>query len=228
MIDTLHPLTTSPYPSPTTFLSSLLAASPSSTSLLATYHADVPLAATGEGTYAPHPLTLLRYIATTLLTPHALPHMLAAKAARERSVAGPVYGLQEEKEGVVGGEGRNERGGVVVEMEYRRRSGRGVREWFWVGTTATATATGKERGRDGVVLLEDHPAWRREEEKGTEGEGVEGVSFDLGLTEKQRRDREGVVLPYFDAQRGEGPGEGGRILYDMGVEDDFDEEEDEI
>jgi elongator complex protein 5 len=40
------------------------------------------------------------------------------------------------------------------------------------------------------------------------------------------RDREGVVLPYFDAQKG--GGEGGRILYDMGEEDDFDEEEDEI
>jgi elongator complex protein 5 len=37
-----------------------------------------------------------------------------------------------------------------------------------------------------------------------------------------------VVLPYFDAQQGNGPGEGGRILYDMGEEDDFDEEEDEI
>jgi elongator complex protein 5 len=49
------------------------------------------------------------------------------------------------------------------------------------------------------------------------------------LTEKQRRDREGVVLPYFDAQKGEwGTGEGGRILYEMDRVDDFDEEEDEI
>jgi elongator complex protein 5 len=59
------------------------------------------------------------------------------------------------------------------------------------------------------------------------------TTFNLGLTEKQRRDREGVVLPYFDAQReggAAGPGEGGRILYDMGAEDreDFDDEEDEI
>ena len=52
------------------------------------------------------------------------------------------------------------------------------------------------------------------------------TTFELGLTEKQRRDREGVVLPYYDAQKG--GGEGGRILYDMGEEDDFDEEEDEI
>ena len=41
------------------------------------------------------------------------------------------------------------------------------------------------------------------------------TTFHLGLTEKQRRDREGVVLPYFDAQRGEG-GEGGLPLLDVG------------
>lgn len=91
----------------------------------------------------------------------------------------------------------------------------------------------------------------------------EGGTFNLGLTERQRRAREGVVLPYYDAQRrvggggggggvgglgaggvggsqgggdngsqGQVPagriGEGGRILYEMGIEDDFDEEEDEI
>ena len=61
-----------------------------------------------------------------------------------------------------------------------------------------------------------------------QGEEV-SVTFDLGLTEKQRLDRAGVVLPYFDAQKESGGGgAGGRILYDMGVEDDFDEEEDEI
>jgi len=59
------------------------------------------------------------------------------------------------------------------------------------------------------------------------------TTFNLGLTEKQKRDRENVVLPYFDAQKdggAAGPGDGGRILYDMGTEDreDFDDEEDEI
>lgn len=59
------------------------------------------------------------------------------------------------------------------------------------------------------------------------------TTFSLGLSEKERRDREGVVLPYFDAQKeggAGGPGDGGRILYEMGAEDreDFDDEEDEI
>jgi elongator complex protein 5 len=53
-------------------------------------------------------------------------------------------------------------------------------------------------------------------------------TFSLTLTERQRMEREGVVLPYFDAQMAGTTGEGGRILYDMGIEDDFDDEEDDI
>jgi elongator complex protein 5 len=52
------------------------------------------------------------------------------------------------------------------------------------------------------------------------------TTFKLDLSEREREARDKVVLPYFDAQKGEG--EGGRILYEMGREDDFDEEEDEI
>lgn len=193
-----------------------------------------------------------------------------------------MWGLEEGREGVVvalrerrrrgfeegrfgeggfSGEGHFAEGEVVVEMEHRRRSGRGVREWFFVRTSPTFAASGgKGKGKkpmslsggegksegQRVVLLDDHPAFafsakgRTEgERKDGEGEGEEaekelqGLTFDLGLTltERQRREREGVVLPYFDAQQQGSQqlsGEGGRILYDMGVEDDFDEEEDEI
>ncbi|KAL1613608.1 hypothetical protein SLS54_010440 [Diplodia seriata] len=255
ILDTLHPLTAHPRTSLTLphFLSSLLSLSPT-TSLLATYHVDIPLPATTDP-YAPHPLTLLRYIATTLLATHALPHVLAAKRAQDRSVAAPRFGLGEEVEGVVGGRGRNGWGGggvggglgdhedaavekaralgrgVVVEMEYRRKSGRGVREWYFVPTTAEGGEAGTTT-REKAILLEDHPLYGRAQtaagSQAEEGDEMD-TTFNLGLTERQRRDREGVVLPYFDAQRDDGgPGEGGRILYDMGVEDDFDEEEDEI
>ncbi|KLU92838.1 hypothetical protein MAPG_11800 [Magnaporthiopsis poae ATCC 64411] len=113
-------------------------------------------------------------------------------------------------------------------MEMRRRSGRAVSERFVLATS-------------GLVLLSDHPLFAapsvpvaEEEERTASGNGdarVDGemeTTFNLGLTEKQRRDREGVVLPYFDAQTDIGGGEGGRILYEMGREDDFDDEEDEI
>ncbi|KAI9880386.1 MAG: hypothetical protein M1830_003703 [Pleopsidium flavum] len=233
IIDTLHPLAT--HSTPTlplpTFLSALITPS---TSLLATYHLDIPLALsahTPPSPYAPHPLTLLKYLCTTLLTVNSLSQILSRKAAADKSLAEPVFGLGEEVEGVVKGMGGNDGRDVVVEMEYRRKSGRAVGEWFFLPTAECDGAGVAKLGRERVVLLEDYPLYRRvpaeyDDDTGGGG-GVEDSTFDLGLTEKQRRDRDGVVLPYFDAQGSEG-GVGGRILYDMGEEDDFDEEEDEI
>lgn len=230
IIDTLHPLISHPTLNLSAFLSSLI--TPTS-SLLAIYHLDVPLHPQPASTYAPYPLTLLKYLCTTLLTVHSLSQTLTRKAAADRSVAAPVFGLNEEVEGVLKGLGGNDRRGVVVEMEYRRKSGRAVAEWFFLPTdakTGTLGAGTRKVGKERAILLEDHSLYRRlpAEHEGVGGdEGGVRSTFDLGLTEKQRRDREGVVLPYFDAQKEEGGG-GGRILYDMGEEDDFDEEEDEI
>lgn len=134
----------------------------------------------------------------------------------------PLFGTEEGKEGVIVGLGANDSRGCVIEMEYRRKSGRAVEESFFLPDL---------NGDDGIVLLDDHELYRRSDAKESKSEedglGLESATFELDLTAKQRRDREGVVLPYFDAQKGEGGG-GGKILYDMGVEDDFDEEEDEM
>ncbi|KAH0164771.1 hypothetical protein KCU67_g4997, partial [Aureobasidium melanogenum] len=200
-------------------------------SLVAVYHAYIPIppSISSAAPYTPQPLTVLKYLATTILTTHALNHVLAAKAARERSVAEPVFGLAEETEGVLLGLGGNSTSGLVLEMEYRRKSGRGVREWYFLPHPALQkqeTVGVKNRFSETVMLLEDHVLYRRPvEEKEQAGDDMD-VTFELGLTDRQRQAREGVVLPYFDAQKG--GGEGGRILYDMGEEDDFDEEEDEI
>ena len=167
----------------------------------------------------------------------------------EKSLPEPVFGLAEEKEGVVVGLSRGTgKDGLVLEAEFRRKSGRGVEEWFVVPRVSDlhegAVRRGEEKdGEAKLILLDDHPEYRlregdgvdrldgngREATKGDEAD-VTGSTFELGLTAKQRRDREGVVLPYFDAQKGRmgDAGEGGRILYEFGVEDDFDEEEDEI
>ncbi|KAK5627429.1 hypothetical protein RRF57_003144 [Xylaria bambusicola] len=144
--------------------------------------------------------------------------------------------------------------GLVLEMELRRRSGRAVGETFVLipssatptsnrfsqtNTTATATPTPNGQKRPEIApsklyLLSDHPAFLSGGEIGQgptapdDGEEQPESTFNLALTEKQRRDREGIVLPYFDAQTDIGAGEGGRILYEMGREDDFDDEEDEI
>ncbi|KAK4127673.1 hypothetical protein N657DRAFT_687901 [Parathielavia appendiculata] len=222
------------------------------TSLVAVYHTDVPTLSppslSSELLYAPAPLTLLTHLATTVFRVSALGHAVAARRARERSLPEPEWGLREGREGVlVGlkdggggdvseeGQGRwegKEDAAVVVDMEMRRRSGRAVAERFVLASNGMGQANGKGALGGVVMVMGDHPAFRKAG-GGVDGGGEEHgeemeATFNLGLTEKQRRDREGVVLPYFDAQVEVGGGEGGRILYEMGREDDFDEEEDEV
>jgi len=148
---------------------------------------------------------------------------------RSRSLPVPGWGLNENREGVLVGLMKRE-AGVVIDMEMRRRSGRAVAERFILVPAAPESKTGAN-----FMLLSDHPLFSPAgADVGADGRGGEGggeeseTTFSLGLTEKQRKDREGIVLPYFDAQTDIGAGEGGRILYDMGREDDFDDEEDEI
>lgn len=172
---------------------------------------------------------------------HSFPQTLARKRAADKSLAEPVFGLAEERDGVVAGMGANNPEALVVEMEHRRKSGRGVKEWFFVplreelATPAPNASPGAREQPSGgqvpkIILLEDHPLWLPHHAPVATAEPTtdeDGSTFELGLTAKQRLDRERVVLPYFDAQKAEG-GQGGRILYEMGIEDDFDEEEDEI
>ena len=157
--------------------------------------------------------------------------MLAKKAAQARSHVEPSFGLEEGVEGVIQGLGSNGSEGLVLELEHRRKSGRGVREWYFLPLRPLQPLSAGGKGKEAVMLLEDHLEYARlSSKKDDDGDGEAGVgaTFEMGLTDRQKADREGVVLPYFDAQRGDGSGEGGRILYDMGSEDDFDEEEDEI
>ncbi|KAK2829852.1 hypothetical protein FQN49_007194 [Arthroderma sp. PD_2] len=180
--------------------------------------------------YAPSPLSLLTYLATTIITTHSISQMLARRAALDRSVAPPVFGLEEEVDGLLIGRvnqnGKCERqDGIVLEMEHRRKSGRGIVEWYFLPHESKYHP---KQATEVVILLDDHPLYRKKDAEVNEDSWEPESTFELGLTERQRRDRDNVVLPYFDAQKGDGPGEGGRILYDMGEEDDFDEEEDEI
>ena len=234
IIDTLTPLSVR-YPEHlSTFLSSLLI-SPQ-ISLLATYHTDIPIPYCSS-TYQPSPLTTLLYLSTAILTISSLHHVLAAKKASDKSLHPPSFGLDERKEGVIVAlkhVNESERG-VVVEMELRRKSGRGVIETF-VLSPGSSKDIGMKAGLAQIVLLDEHASYAPpvlddvlvDGKKG--GEDDEEGTFSLQLTDKQRRDREGVVLPYFDAQSEGGVGDGGRILYEMGEEDreDFDDEEDEI
>ncbi|KAL2760837.1 hypothetical protein ACRALDRAFT_1078606 [Sodiomyces alcalophilus JCM 7366] len=221
-------------------------------SLVGIYHTDVPLVLPETvSEYAPPPFTLLCYLATAILRLSSLRQEIERQKARNRSLQEPEWGLQEDREGVLMGlKGEiksDDYRGVVLDMELRRRSGRAVKEKFafFPGTgtpvppmaprtAAAAPSLARDKGTPSkLMLLSDHPVFAPPDESDQAGGGAGGdeapeSTFDLGLTEKQRRDREGIVLPYFDAQTDIGAGEGGRILYEMGREDDFDDEEDEI
>lgn len=217
------------------FLGSFIAptsptATKSETSLVVTFHQDVP-GLPQQNPYSPSPLSVLTYLATSVMTLHSFSHILAQKAARDRSLVAPVFGLDEEQDGILVGRmdklgGTTAAEGIVLELEHRRKSGRGVLEWYLL---PPASRFSPQQVKEVVTLLDDNVLYNPplEPDTNAEDEGPRST-FELGLTERQRREREGVVLPYFDAQHEDGPGEGGRILYDMGEEDDFDEEEDEI
>ncbi|KAI1332066.1 Elongator complex protein 5 [Xylariaceae sp. FL0255] len=255
IIDELNPLAGLIPQDLALFLSSLIT-SPQ-ISLVSLYHTDIPLPSdpSSSGHYTPHPLTVLTHLATGILRVTSLHHAVERRRALNRSQAEPEYGLEEGKEGVLVGLGSGKRDeGLVVEMELRRRSGRAVSEKFFLHPSAlpqpsspsssttpaqTPTPAAPIKATSRLYLLADHPAFRDPGASDTRPGGEDASSgadndegpestFNLGLTEKQRRDREGVVLPYFDAQTDIGAGEGGRILYEMGREDDFDDEEDEI
>ncbi|KAI5806615.1 Elongator complex protein 5 [Peziza echinospora] len=268
IIDSLHKLCSLHAAQISGFLSSLLTPT---TSLIATYHLDIPLTPPRDSGYpdtAPHPLILLQYLSTTLITVHSMTHVLLQKYNRDKSLLPPKWGLVEDHpggrgggiEGAVVGLGSNSHhnAGIVLEMEHRRKSGRGVQEWFFLPTATTTQSksaaasntpaagssifekVGAPPGSiEKLILLEDHPTWklseqvrvgRNSEDEEEEGDGMPQTTFDLGLTEKQKKARDEVVLPYMDAQDdfGGGGGGGGRILYmPERVVDDWDDEEDE-
>ena len=201
-------------------------------SLVAVYHTQFP-ELNSKNTFAPSILSELMYLATSVIRLHSLSHLVAEKAAQDRSLPRPVFGLAEEVDGVVVGLSKNHTAknilrGVILELEHRRKTGRAVVEWFFLPAMAPDSRSIKDAMREQITLLDDHQLLARNVDlTDPSGEEPSGVTFDLHLTERQRQEREGVVLPYFDAQHAGGVGEGGRILYNLGAEDDFDDEEDE-
>jgi elongator complex protein 5 len=204
--------------------------------LVGVYHQDILPPQDAHLSYAPAPLELIKYMATSVIVCKSLAHVLAAKAAKERSLPEPTHGLLQGAEGIVQCLNANDHRGVVLEAEFRRKSGRSEGETYFLRPARYSDYSPPTLGlvvgalkEEFVVLLDQVPAYASKEITSVIHSASDDIesTFSLGLTDKQKQAREGVVLPYFDAQKGEG-GEGGRILYDMGSEDDFDEEEDEI
>jgi elongator complex protein 5 len=216
-------------------------------SLLGIYHQDIVADHNAMNPYAPQPLHTFKYMATTVITCKSFAHVLAAKAAKERSLPEPTFGLLQSAEGVIQCLNANDTRGIVLDTEFRRKSGRTESETYFLRpsklTDYNQPLPGYNIGtlkKEFVTLLSQNRAYTTKEVSGlvnaladeTERKQTSDLvdsTFKLSLTDKEKAARNEVVLPYFDAQKNMGDaGEGGRILYDMGSEDDFDEEEDEI
>lgn len=204
--------------------------------LIGVYHQDQVHVQDVQNAYYPPPVDVFKYMATAVITCKSFAHVLEAKAAKERSLPEPTHGLLQGAEGIVQSLDANDDRGIVLEAEFRRRSGRSESETYFLRTARDSDYNSPTAGlavgtlkQEFITLLDMVPEYAGQAattQSTSAGSEIEST-FNLGLTDKQKLAREGIVLPYFDAQKGEG-GEGGRILYDMGAEDDFDEEEDEI
>lgn len=100
---------------------------------------------------------------------------------------------------------------LLVDLTVRRKSGNATFGRYRVDTITHTTEylpTQKQREEQSEALLE----------------GL--TTFNLGITEKQKQDRENVDLPFLAAQEiGDGGASGGAIVYEFEKEDDFDEDE---
>jgi elongator complex protein 5 len=206
--------------------------------LVGVWHQDLVTRTDPEQVYIPAPLKRTIFMATTIITCKSFAHALADKVAEERSLARPTRGLLNAAEGVVQSMHANDTRGIVLEAEFRRKSGRDESETYFLRTTMATDYNDPPQGmvlgalkQEFVTLIDMVPAYNDKETIELiqlAGDDMD-TTFNLDLTDKQKQARQEVVPPYFDAQKQMGEaGEGGRILYDMGPEDDFDEEEDEI
>jgi len=198
-------------------------------SVVGVYHTDQ--ATLHDRSYHPVPLVLVDSAATAVIVVRSFEHILEERRARGRSREEPAFGVEQHIQGIIQGVNANGLEGLTMRVEHRQRTGKAIRESYYLLIRPhTSPPLTKLPGKiqEFITLLDDHPLLRPEFAAEVEKirEREENATFDTGLTDRQRRDRDGVVLPYYDAQSG--MSDGGRILYDMGSEDDFDDEEDEV
>jgi hypothetical protein len=104
---------------------------------------------------------------------------------------------------------------IVLALEYRKKSGRTIKE-----RCTLDIHSGNITILD-VNMVEGHAP-----------SGIDfGTTFNLGITGRQKESKDSVVLPHFSAQAhpsvGANPSESAaEIEYTLDAEDDFDDEED--
>lgn len=103
----------------------------------------------------------------------------------------------------------------MIALEYRKKSGRTIKERYTFNIVS-----GKIESLDSKSTEDSHDMSALDF----------GTTFNLGITQRQKNDKENVVLPHFSAQGispdPDQPETSWDIEYTLDVEDDFDDEED--
>lgn len=201
-----------------TFLSSLIGLAPGRVSLCAIYHTDIPLL--NYPSHLPSPETLLGFLATTIIRVSSLTHVRLRREAERRARTSPVDLDLEGRDIFVPKVGVND-DALFLDLEHRRKSGRGVMESSVFDSTGRLGQDSGGGGLGGVatllatadVLGLDDPA-PDPADKADGGDRIpeEGeLGFKIALSEKQKADRDTVVLPHYVQQE---DGLGGVLVKD--------------
>jgi elongator complex protein 5 len=153
-------------------------------------------------------------MSTSLLRVSSIGQHALKMEAESRAQPNPIH-LDLAKDGVVSSMRSNTSGRLIVELENRRKSGRSTLEKCTLDLTQG-------------IIEPFHPV---PSENKQDVEALDfGATFNLGISDRQRESKDGVVLPHFNAQEihlSERCGNDDEIEYTLDVVDDFDDEEDE-
>jgi len=119
------------------------------------------------------------------------------------------------REGVVSPFGANSPQRLIVSLEYKKKSGRTISEKCILNLLSSR-----------LDPLGTDPSVASQAASGLDF----GTTFNLGMTQRQKENKEDIILPHFSAQalqsNGNANRDSGEIEYTLDAEDDFDDEED--
>jgi elongator complex protein 5 len=164
--------------------------------------------------YFPSPELLISHMCTAVLWVSSHLHHIRKREAESQALPDPIE-HESALDGIVSTLGSNSPEKIVVELVYRKKSGRKLREKSILNLSS------------GQVEPLEETAFSDESE--AQAMLDFGTTFNIGLTQRQKETKDEVILPYFSAQRtiaDEKEPIGGEIEYTLEAEDDFDDEED--
>ena len=140
-------------------------------------------------------------------------HNLIQLEAESKALPDPIE-QDRAKDGVVATLGSNAAPQIILALEYRKKSGRTIKERCTLDIISGNLST-----LDVKTVEDKAPA------------GIDfGSTFNLGMTDRQKDSKDEVVLPHFSAQASHAPAKypesPAEIEYTLDAQDDFDDEED--